>query len=272
MSEKDHNLVTSKASSVITQNLKVTLATPAGSITPATITAMAGLAKGGALQVAPSVTGAISAMGTAASNFANTNPALSASLTSLQSKLSTLSGKLMPAGNPAAFGQMAMQAQGHINDAIELKAATSFMNNTSFGDLGSGIKDVSSVATQGLNNVVGNLPAAGAALEKMGPMFDMGDMKNFGTSAGLIDKLNSVKLGNASGINEALRTAGVDTSRLNDPVYASSIDKAMGSITDPKVLNTVASQLKVTPFAGLPSYSGADASVNTGAGKVLGGG
>lgn len=271
MSDKDHNLVTSKASSVIAQNLKVTLATPAGAITPATLTAMAGLAKGGALQVAPSVTNAISLMGTKAAELANTNPTLSAALTSAQNNLSTLSAKLLPSGNPAAFGQMAMQAQGHINDAIELKAATTFMSQTSFGDLGSGISNVSSSVTQGMDKMMGSLPAAGAALEKMGSMFDMTNMKNFGTSAGLIDKLNSVKLGNASGINEALRKAGVDTDRLTDPVYASSVDKAMSSITDPKVLNTVASQLKVNPFAGLPSYSGADASVNTGAGSILGG-
>lgn len=276
MAEHDISLVTAKASGVVAENLKLSLATPSASITPATITAMVGLAKGKALQIAPSVTSALSGMSNAITKYGNVaSPDYDANvanvLTTAHASLSTQSSKLMPSGNPAAFGQVVMQAQSHINDALELKTAASFISGAKFGDFGSGITNMSSLATQGLDGVMGDLGSAAKAMTAMGPLCDMTDMKNFGSSTGLINKLGSVKLGNASGVKDALTKAGVDPTRLNDPAYKTQIDNALSSINDPKVLNTVASQLKVNPFGGLPSYSGADASVNTAASKLLGG-
>jgi len=55
MSEHDISLVTAKAGSVIAENLKLSLATPGGGLTPSTITAMVGIARGEALTMAPDV-------------------------------------------------------------------------------------------------------------------------------------------------------------------------------------------------------------------------
>lgn len=266
MAEHDISLVTAKASSVVLENLKPSLATPAGAITPATLTAMAGLAAGGALQIAPAVTSTISGMLAKAVTFANSNPTLSASLTSAANALDTQSKQLLPASNPAAFGQVVMQAQGHISDALEIKSATSFIANTSYGDYGSGISNISSMATQGIDKVLGDLPSAAKAFEAAGPAFDLKDMNNFGSSTGLINKISSLKLGNRSGLNSSLTKAGVDLTRLNDPVYASSIDKVMGSMTDPKIISTITKQMGIVPPAGKTIFP----SVGSGIAPVVG--
>ena len=241
------SIVTSKAAGIISENFKPSYAIPASALTPSTLTAMVGLARGSALKVPDSVTGAISDMASKAALFGNSlspsyNPTVASALSDAQSALSTLSGKLMPSGNPAAFGQTLMAAQAHIADAIELKTAANFMSNTSFGNMGSGVKDMASVATQGLNNELGDLGKAASAFAAAGPAFDLKDISNFGSPVGLINKLSSVKLGNASGITAALGKAGVDLTKMNDPVYASSITKAMGSITDPKIIYTITKQ------------------------------
>ena len=318
MAEHDISLVTAKSSGTVVENMKVALATASAAITPATVTAIAGLAQGGAIQIAPSVTAAITAMQAHALNIASSIPELSAELgnvgvanaaaltsaristaianfsnislyptppanlaaintlvasggpldnvLSASSALSELGSKLLPAGNPAAFGAVISQAQGHINDSLELKYATNFMANISFSDMGAGITNMSSLTTHGLDGAMGNLGSAAKALTAMGPLSDLADMKNFGTTAGLINKLNSAYLGNASGVNGAIAAAGLD---INNPEHSAAIDKIVGSIKDPAVINTVAEQFKVNPFAGLPS-AGSDNSLNN-ASKLLGG-
>jgi hypothetical protein len=152
--------------------------------------------------------------------------------------------------NHAAFGQVLNQAQGHIADSIELTKATAFISNTSFSDYGTGITNMSSMATQGLDGALGDLGNVSKAFTAAGPVFDLKDMSKFGTSAGLIDKLNSVKLGNASGINGAIAGAGLD---LSMPEHTAQVDKIMGSITDPKVISTVTEQLNISPGGSIAS-------------------
>jgi hypothetical protein len=273
--------------------MKVALATASAAITPATLTAMVGMAKGGALQVAPVVTKAISAMQTHAFSLTGSIPALStelgnaavgasgltashlttalsnlssnpnispsviSSITSLiapggaimntlgaSSALSDLSSKLLPAGNPAAFGAMLQQAHGHIADSVELTKATNFMSNISFGDFGAGITDMSSMTTQGIDGVMGDLGAAAKAFEAAGPVFDLNKIGSLGSSTGLVDKLNSVKLGNASGVNAAIAAAGLD---MTNPEHAPAISKIVSSIKDPAIIATIQDQLKISP-------------------------
>jgi hypothetical protein len=244
------SIVTSKASGIVSENFKPSYAVPSAALTPATITAMVGLAKGGALQVAPTVTTALSDMASKATAFGNSmlpgyNPTVASALTSAQTALATMSSKLMPAGNPAAFGQMLMQAQSHINDAIELKSATNFISGAKFGDFGSGVKDMTSITTQGLNNVLGDLPNAAKVMSAAGPLYDMKNMGNFGSASGLVDKISGAKLGKP--ITDALSKAGVDPTRLNDPVYAGTINKVMGSITDQSVISKITDQFGIKP-------------------------
>lgn len=289
MAEHDINLVTSKASSVVAQNLKLSLATPAGAITPATITAMAGMAKGGALQVAPAVTSAIakiqavaadafssgggnaailSAANVSLTSVAPNASAISSTISSLTTaaaglgvtlsgsttssmttamtaatNLNSLTQKMIPPGNPAAFGQLLMQAQNHISDAIDLKSATNFISNSSFGDYGDGVTNMKSMVTRGLDTKFGDLTSAAAAMSSAGPAFDMGDMKNFGSAAGLTSKLSDLKLGNASGAMSLLAKNGVDLDNMSDGVYTETIEKSLGTITDPGMLTKITDQM-----------------------------
>lgn len=255
MAEHDITLVTAKAGSVIAENMKVSLATASGGVTPATLTAMVGIAQGGAVNIAPSVTTAISSMNAKAEEWiaANINLGLAASLQSAATNIQTQADLILPPGNPAAFGQVISQAQGHISDALEIKQSMNFMANTSFDEFGVGISNMSTMTTQGVDAVVGNLSSASTVFSEVGPIYDLTDMKNFGSSVGVVNKLNSIKLANTTGVNAALAKAGVDLSRLDDPVYADSIDKALSSITDPAAISTVVDQLGITPHLPLTS-------------------
>lgn len=246
-------IVTDKAKSVISEGLKNNISIPAGAITPATLMAMTGLAQGGALQIPQEVTAIKDAMAAKAAELAATAPALAAQLTSTLSALSTLQAKMMPSANPAAFGQIVMQAQAHIGDATEIKRAMNYMSSINFDDLGSGISNMASVATQGLEKVMGDLPKAAEALETAGKLVDMSNPSALGSGAGLVEKLKSVKLSNASGVNQALIKAGVDLENLNDPTYSENIDKALGTITDPGVINTISKQMGVPVTGGIQS-------------------
>lgn len=223
-----------------------TVGLPANAITPATITAMMGLAQGGALQVNPVIGSAISTMTQYAATLANTNPTFASQITSAATALATQSSQLMAAG-PAGFGTILNQAAGHIKESVEVKKAMNFMANTNFSDFGSGITSMSSLATQGVDTVLGNLGAASKAFSSAGSLFDSTDMKNFGTSVGLINQMKSSKLANSTGLNSALVKAGVDITKLDDPTQASKIDMVMSNIKDPAVINSVANQFDIKP-------------------------
>ena len=241
MAEHDISLVTSKASSTVVESMKVALATASAAITPATLTAMVGIKEGSALTLPASVTGAMSGLGAIAGNILHPlYGAASAALTNL----TNFQANLMPAGNHAAFGSFLNQAQGHIGDSIEINKATTFMSGTSFEEMGKGITNMSSMATQGLDGALGSLPNAASAFEAAGPVFDLNKISSLGSTTGFVDKLNSVKLGNASGVNAAIAAAGLD---MTNPEHAPAISKIVGSIKDPAIIATIQDQLKISP-------------------------
>lgn len=266
------SIVTNKANSVIAEGLKQSLSIPSKSITPSTLMAMAGLAQGKALQIAPKVTDTLSAMQSKAAALAESAPALANQLLLAASSLQTLSSKMLPPGNPAAFGQIVMQAQGHIADALELKTAMNFMAGASFDQFGSGIKDMSSLVTRGLDTALGDISGAANALKAGGKLADLSDPSTIGSSAGLVKKLIDTSMGNSTGVVPALSKAGIDVGDLDNPAYADKISKVLGSIKDPKAINSVAEQFDVNPFAGLPSYTGADSSLNQSGSSLIPGG
>lgn len=93
-------------------------------------------------------------------------------------------------------------------------------------------------------------------------MFNGIDIKNFGSPTGLVQSLQNNKLANATGVNQKLVDAGVDLNDLDNPVYKDQISNVLGSIKDPTAINVTAEQMNINnPFAGLPSYSGDDASL-----------
>lgn len=251
--EKDHSLVTAKASSVVAEGLKLSLATPAASLTPSTITAMVGIHSGQALQMAPDVS---AVMGDLAfhRNLANSTQqgwiegisGANGSAKPALEELTNFQSKIMPSGNHAALGSFLNQAQGHISDAIDLNNTTNFISTTNFVDYGSGITNMSSMVDQGLTGKLGSLSAAGAALTSTGSMFDGIDSKNIGSPAGLVQALNANKLGNSSGLNAKLEAAGVDLNNLESPKYADKIAQVTSSIKDPAILKTVSSHFGQT--------------------------
>lgn len=280
MSEKDHSLVTAKAGSVIAEGLKLSLATPAASLTPSTITAMVGIHSGEALQLAPDVSAVMGDL-SFHKNLANSTQqgwiegisGASGSAKTAYDELEDLQSKIMPSDNHAALGFFLNQAQGHIADATDLNNTTNFISTTNFADYGSGITNMSSMVDQGLTGKLGSLSAAGAALTSTGSMFDGIDPKNIGSPAGLVQALNANKLGNSSGLNAKLEAAGVDLNNLESPEYADKIAQVTSSIKDPAILKTVASHFGKPLGSNPPTYTGSDSSLNTNpAARLLGGG
>jgi hypothetical protein len=267
-------------------NQYVAVGFPKGGLTPATITAMVGFAQSEGLQMNPAVGQAVSAL----ASVSNASP-LYGQAQALSSRLDTLSNKLF-AGGPAAFMSKLNTARGHIADSIELKKVTAFTANQSLESFGTGMNKISSLSSNGLDGVMGNMAAAGAAMAAAGPLFDLSDTANFGSPVGLISKLTSFKSSSATVINAALAKAGVDIDDLSNPINADKISKVTNSISDPKIIKDIADQFGVTPpgglpevgkqsfaaltaanpFAGAPSYQGADSSLNTGAASALLGG
>lgn len=240
-------VVTTKAGSIIGEGLKLSLATPGGGLTPSTITAMVGIAQGQALELAPEVQTVMSKLSAASANVGGAYSAsVVAAATSALGNLTSLQGQILPSGNHGAFGSFLNQAQGHITDSLELQNATNFIKNSNFSDFGSGITNMSSMLDQGMSSKLGNLSSVGEAFSGCGKMFNVQDMANFGTPVGLINQISANKLGNFTGLNQALANAGVDLNNLNDPVYSDSINKVLSNFNDPQILQTISTQLEVT--------------------------
>lgn len=264
-SEHDINLVTSQAGSVVAENQHVTLGTASAAVTPATATAMVGINQNIALDLDANVKAAKDKLTTISANVGGAYSAaeVSAATTALSS-LNSLHSSLGFGGSPnqAAFGSFLNQAHNHVKDSIGLRQSTDFMANSSWSDFGSGINNLSSSVDRGLTNQIGSFKGAGAAIASTGTMFNGIDIKNFSSPTGLVQSLQNNKLANATGVNQKLVDAGVDLNDLDNPVYKDQISNVLGSIKDPTAINVTADQMNITnPFAGLPSYSGNDASL-----------
>jgi hypothetical protein len=254
----DDIIASARAMTVVTEGQYNTLGQPAASISPATLTAMVGMAKGEALTIAPSVTSAMAKLQAEIS----ANTALAPAATVALNNLTAQQNNIFNPNDQGGFGKLLGQVHGHINNAKDITNATTFLANSSYSDFGSGITDMGSMADHGLTNSFGSLSGAGAAMVSTGSMFNGVDIKNFGTSTGLVQSLNNNKLGNATGVNALLAKNGIPLDDLDNPVYTDQINQIMGSVKDPAAINTAADQYGITdPFGGLPSYSGSDSSL-----------
>ena len=227
-------------------------------LSPTVLTVIAGLSSASALQVHPTVSTAISKLSTKATNLrsylGNTAPTLAFadSCDAVAYVLTSMSGNIWQ-GHPVRFGLVLQQILGHLSTAGTISSSTSFINSTAFTEYGTGITNVGSMATHGLDATFGNLSAAANVMDLVGPAYDLTDIKNFGSSVGLVKKLNQVKLGKSSGVNDALTANGVDITNLEDPVYLDMINRTLSSITDSTVLKDVVTQLKLTPASTITS-------------------
>lgn len=295
----DDLIASARSMTNVTDNQYVTIGMPKNTLTPATLTAMAGMAQGGALQISSTTQGIIGNLQTGVSSIfsgaggnaailsaagvsfssPSTNVAgdiskvvsnaaaygitISSSVQSQMSNvmsassgLSNLVNKMLPAGNPAAFGKFLAQAQSQIVDSIEIKKAINFNNTLNISDFGSGVKEMADMADRGLNNSFGSLPAAANAIKSTGTMYASAATKDFGQYAGIVSALNNNKLGNATEVNKSLAAAGVPLDDVANPVYADKVKQVLSNIKNPAILNTISKQFNISPAAGLPKTAG----------------
>ena len=217
------------------------------SYSPSAITVITGLQEGRCLTNEIATTANVVLWNANVYQYAiNTAPsiALGDKITSTRIQLNTLANKLWING-PVGFGVILGQVRSHIASAVEMKQASQFISNTSYDDFGSNVTSISSLATQGIDVLVGNVTAASNAVLAAGPCFDITDIKTFGTPAGFVKKLTQVKLANATGVNTALAKANVDLDNIEDPVYNDAIAKVLESIGNVSVISVVADQLGI---------------------------
>ena len=247
----------SKAVTVISEGQYNAVGEPATSFSPATITAMVGMKKGEALTISPAVTQAKAALASVSPSDPNYTAAQNA-----LTNLTALQNNIFSPADQAGFGSIVGQVQGHVETSHNLINTSNFLSNSSYSDFGTGIKDLGSMSDRGFTNILGSLPGAGKAIESTGTMFNGISAKNFGSPTGLVQSLQKNKLANATGVNQKLVDAGVDLNDLDNPVYKDQISQILGGIKDPTAINVTADQMNITnPFAGLPSYTGSDASL-----------
>lgn len=256
----------------ISENQHLAIGKPANAITPATLTAMVGMAKGEGLQIHPN----LGAAQTRLASLYTSDPTLGDKANIAAGKLANLSSYASSifSGGMGSFGAVMGKVKAHVKEAQEIIQTQNFVANTNFGDYGDGITNMSSLTTQGLESL-GDPKAVASTLQNMSGSFDLTDMKNFGQPGAFVDKLQKLRIGNSSGLNTAMTKAGVDLNNLTDPTQAAKMNKVLGSITDKQTITSITErmgQLKGSnPFVGVKSYTGTDASVNTGASTLLGG-
>jgi len=257
----DDIIASARSMTTVADGQYVAIGTPKAAITPATLTAMVGMAQGGgaAIDIAPKVNEAMAKLDQV--RFGS-DPALAANANVAYNALTTIQGKLFNKDDAGGFGAIVGKIQSHISNSNDVLNSTNFLSNSSYSDFGSGITDMSSMGDRGMTNVFGSLPGAGKAMSSFGTMFNGIDVKRFGTPSGLVESLQKNKLANATGVNQKLTDAGVDLNDIHNPVYADKISSVLTNIKDPAAINTTADQFGINnPFAGLPTYTGTDSSL-----------
>jgi len=254
-------IASARSMTTVADGQYVAIGMPKSALTPATLTAMVGMAQGdgAAFDLAANVKTAMDNLQTVASSASypanvNANTALNT--------LTTIQSKLFNRDDAGGFGTIVGKIQSHIANSNDVLNTTNFLSNSSYSDFGSGITDLSSMGDRGLTNILGSLPGAGKAMSSTGTMFNGIDVKNFGTPSGMVEALTKNKLANATGVNQKLIEAGVDLNDIHNPVYADKISSVLTNIKDPAAINATAEQFEINnPFQGLPSYTGSDSSL-----------
>jgi hypothetical protein len=257
----DDIIASARSMTTVADGQYVAIGTPKAAITPATLTAMVGMAQGGgaAIDIAPKVNDAMTKLQTVASG---TDYPANVNAQNALNTLTSIQGKLFNKDDAGGFGAIVGKVQSHISNSNDIVNSTTFLKNSSYSDFGSGITDMSSMGDRGLTNVFGSLSGAGKAMSSTGSMFNGIDIQHFGTPSGIVESLQNNKLANATGLNQKLADAGVDLNDIHNPVYADKISGVLGSIKDPAAINASADQFGITdPFGGLPTYKGTDSSL-----------
>ncbi len=181
----DDIIASARSMTTVADGQYVAIGTPKAALTPATLTAMVGMAQGGgaAIDIAPKVNEAMTKLQTVASS--SDYPANVNAQTALNT-LTTIQGKLFNKDDVGGFGAIVGKVQSHISNSNDVLNTTTFLKDSSYSDFGSGITDMSSMGDRGITNVFGSLPGAGKAMSSFGTMFNGIDVKQFGTPSGLV--------------------------------------------------------------------------------------
>lgn len=259
----DDIIASARSMTTVADGQYVAIGMPKSSLTPATLTAMVGMAQGNgaAIDLAPKVQTAMDNLQTVASS--GSYPANVNAQTALNT-LTTTQSKLFNKDDVGGFGAVVGKVEAHIANSNDVLNTTDFLKNSKYSDFGAGITDMSSMGDRGLTSVLGSLGGAGAAMSSSGTMFNGVDIKHFGSPSGLVESLQNNKLANATGVNQKLVEAGVDLKDVHNPIYADKVSSVLGSIKDPAAINASANQFGITnPYAKMPSYTGSDSSLYT---------
>lgn len=253
-------VATNKAQSVIANGQYVAVGVPYGSLTPSTITAMVGFQQGGgaAIDIAPNVSSAMTVLSDKAAT--SDYPANVQAATAL-SNLTSTQAKLFNPNDCGGFGTIVSQAQAHCDNSKDLISTTNNLKTQTYPDYGSGIEDTSSMADRGMENSLGSLSSAGTALGSGGKMWNGTNVKNIGKPGGIAESIQRNKLGNATGLNQKLTEAGVDINDVTNPAYEDKVRGVLAKINDPSAINSVAEQLEIDPYSGLPEDTGTDSTI-----------
>jgi len=128
--------------------------------------------------------------------------------------MGTMGSNLMGGGDLSQFAQIFNSAQGFAGQANQL--VNSSLN---IGDLGSTFGSLTggmdNLITGGFSQVSEAFGALGSDMGKLGSLIDMNNLPNLGDPSALVKQLSNVG-GIVPGVESALRSAGLDSSLLNN--------------------------------------------------------
>lgn len=126
---------------------------------------------------------------------------------------STASG-IMGGGDLSQFGQIFNSAQGFAGQANQLVNSSLNIGNLSstFGPITGGMDNL---ITGGFSQVTEAFGAMGSDMSQLGSLIDMNNLPNLGDPSALVKQLANVG-GIVPGVESALRSAGLDSSLLNN--------------------------------------------------------
>jgi hypothetical protein len=128
--------------------------------------------------------------------------------------IGNMSSGIMGGGDLSQFGQIFNAAQGFASQANQLVNSSLNIGSlaNTFGPITGGMDNL---VTGGFSQVTEAFGALGSDMSKLGSLIDMNNLPNLGDPSALVKQLSNVG-GIVPGVESALRSAGLDSSLLNN--------------------------------------------------------
>ncbi len=128
--------------------------------------------------------------------------------------IGSMSSGIMGGGDLSQFGQIFNSAQGFVGQANQLVNSSLNIGDlaSTFGPITGGMDNL---MTGGFSQVSEAFGALGSDMGKLGSLIDMNNLPNLGDPSALVKQLSNVG-GIVPGVESALRSAGLDSSLLNN--------------------------------------------------------